>query len=186
MRLRHGHLLVMLGLGLVAMGCGSKPEPVTTATPDSRPDTPTTGEGPSTPPPPSDPGADERARADALQRLRATLAETVFFDYDQSELRPEGRAALDRKLAILEHSPTVRIRISGHADERGSDEYNLALGMRRATAAQRYLTQRGVAANRIEVVSLGEERPLESGHDETAWSRNRRAEFEMTAGTLEP
>jgi peptidoglycan-associated lipoprotein len=74
------------------------------------------------------------------------------------------------------------MRISGHADERGSDEYNLALGNRRAAAAKRYLTGKGVADGRLEVVSYGEERPANPGHDEGSWAENRRDEFEVTGG----
>ncbi len=76
----------------------------------------------------------------------------------------------------------MRIRISGHADERGSDEYNLALGNRRAAAAKRYLAGRGVTEARMDIVSYGEERPVAAGQNEAAWAQNRRAEFEITAG----
>jgi peptidoglycan-associated lipoprotein len=79
-------------------------------------------------------------------------------------------------------NPSVRIRIAGHTDERGSDEYNLALGQRRAAAAKRYLTERGVEGARIDVISYGEERPAVQGGDESAWQQNRRAEFEIVAG----
>src|SRR5205807_5871502 len=79
-------------------------------------------------------------------------------------------------------NPGLRIRISGHCDERGSDEYNLALGNRRATAAKQYVVSHGIDAGRIETVSYGEERPLASGHDEEAWAQNRRDEFEILSG----
>ena len=79
-------------------------------------------------------------------------------------------------------NPALTLRISGHADERGSDEYNLALGNRRAAAAKRYLVSRGIADGRITVVSYGEERPLNPASTEAAWAQNRRAEFEATAG----
>jgi peptidoglycan-associated lipoprotein len=92
------------------------------------------------------------------------------------------QSLLDRKAAILGANSAVRVRISGHADERGSDEYNLALGNRRAGAAKRYLTGKGVADSRIEVVSYGEERPLNPGADEAAYAQNRRDEFQVTAG----
>jgi peptidoglycan-associated lipoprotein len=106
----------------------------------------------------------------------------INFDYDQALVRPADQATLDRKAAILIANPGVKIRISGHADERGSDEYNLALGNRRAAAAKRYLENKGVDASRIEVISYGEERPLNPGSDETAYAQNRRDEFEVTAG----
>jgi peptidoglycan-associated lipoprotein len=91
-------------------------------------------------------------------------------------------ANLDRKAAILNANSGLRIRISGHADNRGSDEYNLALGNRRAAAAKRYLTSKGIADGRIDIVSFGEEKPVAMGEDEGSWSQNRRDEFEVTSG----
>jgi peptidoglycan-associated lipoprotein len=114
--------------------------------------------------------------------LRNTLREAVHFDFDESDLRDDTRARLDAKLPILLANPGVMLRISGHADERGSDEYNLALGQRRASAAKRYLTERGVAEGRIETASFGEEQPVAAGGDESAYATNRRAEFEITGG----
>jgi peptidoglycan-associated lipoprotein len=120
----------------------------------------------------------EAARA----QLTADMAAMIHFDYDQSAIRGQDQAILDRKAAILAANPAVRVRISGHADERGSDEYNLALGNRRAAAAKRYLAGRGVTEARMDIVSYGEERPVAAGQDEGAWAQNRRAEFEITAG----
>jgi peptidoglycan-associated lipoprotein len=114
--------------------------------------------------------------------VRTLLATTIHFDYDKALIRGGDAAVLDQKVAILQVNPTLRIRISGHCDERGSDEYNLALGNRRGTAAKQYLVSHGIDADRIETVSYGEERPLDSGHDEEAWSRNRRDEFEILSG----
>lgn len=125
--------------------------------------------------------ADEAARG-ALARVRATLAEKVFFDYDQSTLSDEARASLDRKLPILRANAGLRLRISGHADERGSDEYNIALGQRRAVAVKRYLMDQGIDGGRLDIVSLGEEQPAVQGMSEDAFAQNRRAEFEITAG----
>jgi len=122
------------------------------------------------------------ARARDTDALRNTLREVIHFDFDEADLRDDARARLDAKLPILLANPGVTLRISGHADERGSDEYNLALGQRRAAAAKRYLTERGVAEGRIETVSYGEEQPVASGGDESAYSANRRAEFEVTSG----
>ncbi len=116
------------------------------------------------------------------EEVRGMLATMIHFDFDKAALRPEDTQALDQKIAILQANPNVHIRISGHCDERGSDEYNLALGNRRATAAKQYLVSHGLDASRIETVSYGEERPLAQGHDESAWSQNRRDEFEITAG----
>jgi peptidoglycan-associated lipoprotein len=128
--------------------------------------------------------ADEALRnaASAAAGLRSTLTATVHFDYDQSDLRPDDKAVLDAKIPILQANTGVTIRISGHTDERGSDEYNLALGQRRAAAAKAYLVQHGIADARIETISYGEERPVAQGSDEGAYSQNRRAEFEITAG----
>lgn len=127
--------------------------------------------------------ADSAARVAArVAEIRSTLTAPVYFDYDSDGLSDDTRAALDSKLPILNANPSVHLRITGHADERGSDEYNLALGQRRAAAAKRYLTQRGVSEDRIVINSLGEESPAMEGSDESAWSQNRRDEFEITAG----
>jgi peptidoglycan-associated lipoprotein len=125
-----------------------------------------------------------RQREAALAQMRTTMAEMVFFDYDRSDIRQDARAVLDRKARILRDEPTVRIRVGGHADARGSTEYNLALGSRRADAVRSYLTAAGIQGARIEIVSFGEDRPLERGSNEAAWSRNRRAEFTVTAGSI--
>jgi peptidoglycan-associated lipoprotein len=126
--------------------------------------------------------AADRERAAKVEAARTTLAATIYFDYDLDEIRGDAKAALDAKLPILRANSGVQIRISGHADERGSDQYNDALGQRRAAAAKRYLTDNGIDAARITIVSYGEQRPAVTGSDESAWSRIRRAEFEITAG----
>ena len=128
----------------------------------------------------------ERERAAATARSRATLEATIFFDYDAAEIRGDAKAALDAKLPILRANSNLQIRISGHADERGSDQYNDALGQQRAAAAKRYLTDNGIDGARISIVSFGEQRPAITGSDESAWSKNRRAEFEITAGQIAP
>lgn len=123
-----------------------------------------------------------RALAARAEAARNTLLATILFDYDAADIRGDAKSALDAKLPILRANAGVAIRISGHADERGSDQYNDALGQRRAAAARRYLTDNGVDGARIAIVSYGEQRPSTSGADENAWARNRRAEFEITAG----
>jgi peptidoglycan-associated lipoprotein len=123
--------------------------------------------------------ARNRANAGALA---ATLTAMVHFDYDQAELRPGDRAILDAKVPILQANSGVMIRIAGHTDERGSDEYNLALGQRRAAAVKAYLVQHGIPDARIATVSYGEEHPIAQGSDESAYSQNRRAEFDITSG----
>ncbi|MFN2566767.1 MAG: OmpA family protein [Gemmatimonadaceae bacterium] len=122
------------------------------------------------------------ATAREADALRNTLREVIHFDFDESDLRDDARSRLDAKLPILLANPGIQLRISGHADERGSDEYNLALGQRRAAAAKRYLTQRGVAEGRIETASFGEEQPVAASGDEASHAANRRAEFEITGG----
>lgn len=118
----------------------------------------------------------------ASEEVRTSLAAMIHFDLDKSNIRQDDMATLDQKVAILQANPDLKIRIGGHCDERGSDEYNLALGNRRAQSAKQYLVSHGIDAGRIETQSWGEEKPLVDGHDESAWSQNRRAEFEITAG----
>ena len=129
--------------------------------------------------------AEAAAEAERQRRVaaaRTTLEEMVFFDYDMSQIRPDAEAVLRRKAEVLRASPQVRLRIEGHADERGSTEYNLALGNRRAEAVRQFLTGFGISADRFEIVSFGEDRPLAQGSDEQAWSRNRRGQFVIIAG----
>lgn len=128
---------------------------------------------------PEDPAA---AAARVTAAVLAELRQMVHFDFDMSDIRPEDRALLDRVAAILGANGALRLRVSGHADDRGSDEYNLALGSRRASAVKTYLGNKGIDGSRLEIVSYGEERPLQSGQDEDSWAANRRAEFEVTAG----
>jgi peptidoglycan-associated lipoprotein len=123
----------------------------------------------------------ESARRNS-EMLRGTVMAGINFDFDKSDLRDDAKAALDAKIPILMANSGVTIRISGHADERGSSEYNLALGQRRAAAAKRYLVERGIAEGRIETISQGEERPLCTESSENCWAQNRRDEFEITAG----
>ena len=116
------------------------------------------------------------------EEVRNMLATMIHFDLDKANVRADDMGSLDQKVAILQANPDLHIRVTGHCDERGSDEYNLALGNRRAQAAKQYLVAHGIDASRIETQSYGEERPMVDGHDETAWSQNRRAEFEVTSG----
>jgi peptidoglycan-associated lipoprotein len=122
------------------------------------------------------------ARERAVAAARTTLEQMVFFDYDKSDIRDDAAAVLRGKVDILRASPQVQIQIQGHADERGSTEYNLALGNRRAEAVRQFLAGFGIAESRFAIISYGEERPLEMGSSEGAWSRNRRAQFVITAG----
>jgi peptidoglycan-associated lipoprotein len=103
----------------------------------------------------------------------------IYFDFDKSTIRPDAAATLDKKLPWLQANPGMRIRIEGNADERGSDEYNLALGQRRAASAKRYLVDHGIAADRFDLVSYGEERPVCTEHNEACWQQNRRDDFRI-------
>ena len=125
--------------------------------------------------------AEARAAA-AVAAARAAFSAAIYFDLDKSDLTQTARATLDAKLPLLRTNTNVRIRIAGHTDERGSDAYNIALGQRRAAAAKRYLVDNGIAADRIDVVSFGEDRPAAMGSNEAAWSQNRRDEFEIIVG----
>jgi peptidoglycan-associated lipoprotein len=127
--------------------------------------------------------ANERA-AHTAARLREILSLKVHFDYDKSELRSTELPVLAQKAAVLTANPGTRIRIAGNADERGSDEYNLVLGNQRAEAAKRYLVEQGIDAGRIEIISYGEERPLDAEHNDQAWAQNRRDDFELVLGNL--
>jgi peptidoglycan-associated lipoprotein len=110
----------------------------------------------------------------------AMMAEEVHFDYDKADLKAGDLQLLQQKLKILQAHPDLVVQIAGNCDERGSDEYNLALGERRAAAAKRWLTAHGIAADRITTTSYGKERPLDPGHDEEAWAKNRRDDFVVT------
>ncbi len=106
---------------------------------------------------------------------------TIYFGYDSFSLSSEARSSLKDNAAWLKSNGTATIQIEGHCDERGTTEYNLALGEKRANAVRDYMVKLGVASSRISVISYGEERPSDPGHDESAWSRNRRASFVMVS-----
>jgi peptidoglycan-associated lipoprotein len=133
---------------------------------------------------------ERQRRADSLAAVRAEneavmemIARRMHFDFDRSNIRPgEDTEVVEQKLAILQANSGLRIEITGHCDERGTDEYNMALGMRRAVSAKQFLVDRGIDEARITVRSQGEEQPLAMGHNEDAWSQNRRDEFRVTAG----
>ncbi|MBI4408329.1 MAG: OmpA family protein [Gemmatimonadetes bacterium] len=140
--------------------------------------------------------AETRQRAEAEQRTRAAaaaeeaarareiIAEVVLFDFDKFNIRADQQPALQRKVGVLRANTNVRLRIEGHADERGSIEYNLALGMRRANSAREYLVGFGLEPVRFETVSFGEERPVCMEKNEDCWQRNRRNEFIIISGEV--
>ena len=103
--------------------------------------------------------------------------EKVYFDFDSASLSDAARQTLTSNAAVITRNPNVKVRIEGHCDERGSDEYNLAIGERRAKAAAHYLKALGIGAERISTISFGKEKPAATGHDEAAWAKNRRDEF---------
>lgn len=105
----------------------------------------------------------------------ASVGDTVLFGFDSASLTDSAQATLNRQAAFLQASPTLRVLIGGHADERGTREYNLALGERRAAATRDYLVAKGVNSARIRIISYGKERPMAVGSNESAWSKNRRA-----------
>jgi len=163
---------------LAAAGC-SKKQPEVAPTPVTEPQPTTPTERPSAPAPT---GPDRATCEAAITSMVAELGQMINFDTDKYDIRSGDATILDGKVQVLRSHPMVRIRIVGHADERYTDEYNLVLGTRRAEAAKDYLVQRGVDAGRIETASLGETAPLDPGHNESAWAKNRRDEFVVTAG----
>lgn len=124
-------------------------------------------------------GSATDADAQRVQKvLRQTLSQAVYFDYDKDQLRDDARVILDGKAAILVANPAVTLVITGHTDEQGTAEYNLALGQRRAAQVKRYLAGKGVQEGRLSALSLGDSQPAVQGTDEASYEQNRRAEFE--------
>jgi peptidoglycan-associated lipoprotein len=179
----------LIGCMLIA-GCASQtsvtkeasnaPVPTTKAaatTPTATPALPSTPVATAAPAPAV--GDTATASATQAEQQRAALAAdsslaAVYYAFDSAQLDAVARGTLQKDFTLLQGK---RVRIEGHCDERGSDEYNMALGEKRAQAAQRYLVTLGVPADRIAVISYGKERPADTGHDESAWAKNRRAEL---------
>jgi len=128
-------------------------------------------------------GAVSQPVADGAASAAANLLaqRVVYFDFDKSAIRPDSEESLRAHAAYLASKPGAKVRLEGHADERGTREYNMALGERRAKAVVTFLTANGAGAAQLEVVSYGEERPAVDGHDEGSWAQNRRAELVYTA-----
>jgi len=157
------------------------PPPATTATAPARPPAPPVPVNEPTVVPP-EPVRDDAISSASLDDLnKNSPLNPVYFELDSSDLSPSGQKALDANAALLKKYPTWAVTIEGHCDERGTAEYNLALGERRAIAARAYLVSLGIAADRLRTVSYGKEFPFDPGHDEGAWSKNRRAHFVITA-----
>jgi peptidoglycan-associated lipoprotein len=164
--------LVALILTFLFVGCAKEEPPPPTVEPPPRPAAPPPPP-PSPPPPPPGPSISQQA-------FQEFQNQDIYFDFDKYDLRTDARTILDRKASFLNQNSSVRVQIEGHTDERGTVEYNLALGERRANAAKQYLTTAGISAGRLSTISYGEERPLDPGHNEAAWARNRRDHFVIT------
>lgn len=159
--------LVTCGLAAIFLAaCSKKP-------PETLPPPPATSPGTVSQPAPAQTGVAPGSQADFLAQMRGR--DTIYFDTDKYDIDESDAASLRSQSEWLARYPNKRARIEGHADERGTRDYNLALGERRANAAKNYLTSLGVNASRLTVVSYGEERPANTGSDEAAWSQNRRA-----------
>jgi len=109
--------------------------------------------------------------------LESSLLKDIYFDFDKYDIRSQDAETLKQNASLLTKYPNLKIQVEGHCDERGTTEYNLALGERRASAAKRYLTSLGIPSDRVSIISYGKERPFDPGHTEEAWAKNRRAHF---------
>jgi peptidoglycan-associated lipoprotein len=173
---RNGSSFLLLGFILLS-ACSKKP-------PTSVP-APVVGDAAPAQPPlerPARGGAAPDATGELGVERRRVLEERIHFEFDRWSLTADARALLEAKAQVLRAAPQLQVRIEGHADDRGSDEYNLVLSQKRAAEARRYLLQLGIDARRLETVGFGEEHPLQSGENEAAWAMNRRAEFRIIGG----
>jgi len=189
--------VVAIALLAATVACAPrKPKVTNTAPPPATTDTTTaTRTPPATTPPPVTPPPPQRLEEPTPVRLaedsttsrsidelnRDSLLKPAFFPVDSFDLDDSGRAVVSANAELLKKYPTWKISIEGHADERGTPEYNLALGDKRASAVKTYLVSLGIPADRLQTISYGKEFPFEPGHDENAWSKNRRAHFVITA-----
>jgi peptidoglycan-associated lipoprotein len=123
--------------------------------------------------------AERKAMQKAQQAKQTLISEKIYFDFDKYNLKPQYKEVLKEKAEILKNYPGWNMLIEGHCDERGTEEYNLALGERRARAAYEFLVILGVDSSRMKIVSFGEEKPAVKGHNEEAWAKNRRCEFRV-------
>ena len=177
-----------LVLALALGACHKNTAPVARPTPPPMPGN-EAGRPPAPPEPapvpaavPPEPLRDDAITSASLDDLnRNSPLQPVFFELDSSEIAAQGQAVLNANAALLKKYPAWAVTIEGHCDERGTAEYNLALGERRAVAARTYLVSLGISADRLRTVSYGKEFPFDPGHDEAAFSKNRRAHFVITA-----
>ncbi len=187
-----GALAVLMLISLAMIACGGKKPPVARPAP---PPPPIAGAGSTAPRPPSppepvaeptvvpaEPLRDERINASSLDDLnRNSPLKPAFFELDSSELSAEAQRALTDNATLMKSNAAWSVTIEGHCDERGTPEYNLALGERRAVAARAYLISLGIQEGRLRTVSYGKEFPFDPAHDDAAYAKNRRAHFVITA-----
>jgi len=180
--------MIVVALLATVTACGGKtpPKPVPTASPDPFPAANSGGAGvTSTPrppdtlpvPPDTNPTVKPYANLNPDQINEKAILKPVFFSYDSDELDEAARKTLDANAQLLRDYSAWVLTVEGHCDERGTPEYNLALGDRRALAAKNYLLSLGITADRLKTVSYGKEFPFNPGHDESSWTQNRRAQF---------
>ena len=185
-RLAAVRAVTLLLLVMLAAACGKKEPPVARPMPPPPPDTAEVQPPPEPPAPVPEPAdvpfepEDVIASGSIDDINRNSPLQPVFFALDSSEIEGSGQQALQHNAEVLKRYPSWQITIEGHADERGTAEYNLALGERRAVSARNYLVSLGIAADRVKTVSYGKEFPFDPGHNEEAWSKNRRAHFVVT------
>ena len=190
---RCGFLMMALVSTMAVLACAKKAPPVARPMPPPPPITaPTTAPTTAAPRPPepvpaptvvpAEPVRDDAITSASLDDLnRSSPLKPVFFALDSDELTAESQKALDQNATLLKRYPGWAVTLEGHCDERGTAEYNLALGERRAVAARAYLVSLGIPADRLRTVSYGKEFPFDPGHDDSAWAKNRRAHFVITA-----
>ncbi len=158
----------ILAVAVICVSCGKKKE-----VPEEIPIEETT------PTPPVDTTPVVKEEPSAAPQLKESQFQTVYFDFDKYNLRSDAKAGLDQNYQLLNEFPNAIIKIEGHCDERGTIEYNISLGEKRAKAAQDYLIGLGIQPQRISIITYGKERPVDPGHNEGAWAKNRRAEFRV-------
>ena len=129
----------------------------------------------------NEPGYDDGMTPEMRAAIQQITDARVYFAFDKFTIKPEYKEVLKNKAALMKQFPSIKVRIEGNCDERGTQEYNLALGERRARAAYDYLVNNGVSPSQLEMISYGKENPAVDGHDESAWSQNRRDDFRVVA-----
>jgi peptidoglycan-associated lipoprotein len=178
---RRAGLAAMIILSAASLAaCATKPKPAPVAEAPPPPPPPAPPPPPEAPPPP--PPGPTGPTPGSTQDFVINAGDLVYFDYNQYALRDDAHPILDRQAHWLQRYPAVHVRIEGNCDERGTREYNFALGSRRANAVRDYLVGRGLSTARIETISYGKEKPIDTGTGEEAWGRNRNAHSVITQG----